>query len=102
MHLHSPICHLSLYTFSLALSATISHHNIESCTTKMFSIPDDAVDLRQFGSLFSLQYLKALLKPFHYQADRIMHVFLMVLTDDLSEDRHIGDNGGDNITHRKN
>ena len=30
-----------------------------------------------------------------------MHVFLMVLTDDLSEDRHVGDNGGDNITHRK-
>ena len=41
------------------------------------------------------------MKPFHYQADRIMHVFLMVLTDDLSKDRRIGDNGGDNITHRK-
>ena len=25
----------------------------------------------------------------------------MVLTDDLSEDRHVGDNGGDNITHHK-
>ena len=25
----------------------------------------------------------------------------MVLTDDLSEDRHVADNGGDNITHRK-
>ena len=25
----------------------------------------------------------------------------MVLTDDLSEDRHVGDNGGDNITHCK-
>ena len=25
----------------------------------------------------------------------------MVLTDDLSKDRRIGDNGGDNITHRK-